>query len=63
VAVAKEKNQAAARDSLSAKFCRFLNDVSLRASQIFQEKHRLFEKRQAGLLRTHCVIEDFVWHG
>jgi hypothetical protein len=60
VAVAKEKNQATARDSLGAQIGRFLNDVGLGASQILQQNHRLVQESQASLLRTHNMIKDLV---
>src|ERR1700739_1723998 len=51
VAIAKKKNQAAARNSFRAKLSRFLNYLRLRLSQSLQEDHRLIEEGQPGLFR------------
>jgi hypothetical protein len=63
VAVAKQKNQAAARDSLGTEFGRFLDDIGLRSPQLCQERHGPVKIGQACGFRINNRIEGLVRHG
>src|SRR5579862_241747 len=57
MAVAKEKNQATARDAIGAKLGGFLYHFGLSGFQFLQRDHGAFVKRQAGA----CRVTGFGW--